>query len=84
MTLKGKKITVHDMTLRDGMHPKRHQMTLDQMIASAILAVRDTQKREQDIRFAPYTLLATGIGAGAALMAAMTTLAAFLLKWLER
>lgn len=31
MNLKGKKITVHDMTLRDGMHPKRHQMTLDQM-----------------------------------------------------
>ena len=31
MSLKGKKITVHDMTLRDGMHPKRHQMTLEQM-----------------------------------------------------
>ena len=31
MTLKGKKILVHDMTLRDGMHPKRHQMTLEQM-----------------------------------------------------
>ena len=31
MNLKGKKITVHDMTLRDGMHPKRHLMTLDQM-----------------------------------------------------
>lgn len=31
MTLQGKKITVHDMTLRDGMHPKRHQMTLEQM-----------------------------------------------------
>jgi hypothetical protein len=29
--LKGKKITVHDMTLRDGMHPKRHLMTLEQM-----------------------------------------------------
>ena len=29
--LQGKKITLHDMTLRDGMHPKRHQMTLDQM-----------------------------------------------------
>ena len=29
--LKGKSIRVHDMTLRDGMHPKRHQMTLDQM-----------------------------------------------------
>lgn len=31
MTVQGKTITVHDMTLRDGMHPKRHQMTLDQM-----------------------------------------------------
>jgi 4-hydroxy-2-oxovalerate/4-hydroxy-2-oxohexanoate aldolase len=35
MTLNGKKITVHDMTLRDGMHPKRHLMTLDQMRAIA-------------------------------------------------
>ena len=26
-----KKITLHDMTLRDGMHPKRHLMTLEQM-----------------------------------------------------
>ncbi|MBS0372796.1 MAG: hypothetical protein JSS57_26775, partial [Proteobacteria bacterium] len=24
-------VTVHDMTLRDGMHPKRHLMTLEQM-----------------------------------------------------
>ena len=31
MNLQGRKITLHDMTLRDGMHPKRHQMTLDQM-----------------------------------------------------
>ena len=30
-TLKGRSITLHDMTLRDGMHPKRHQMTLEQM-----------------------------------------------------
>ncbi|NMM38400.1 MAG: 4-hydroxy-2-oxovalerate aldolase [Glaciimonas sp.] len=35
MTLRGKKITVHDMTLRDGMHPKRHQMTLEQMTTIA-------------------------------------------------
>ncbi|MDV3102837.1 4-hydroxy-2-oxovalerate aldolase [Burkholderia cenocepacia] len=35
MNIKGKRITVHDMTLRDGMHPKRHQMTLDQMRAVA-------------------------------------------------
>ena len=35
MNLAGKKITVHDMTLRDGMHPKRHLMTLEQMKAVA-------------------------------------------------
>ncbi|OHC73904.1 MAG: 4-hydroxy-2-oxovalerate aldolase [Rhodoferax sp. RIFCSPLOWO2_12_FULL_60_11] len=35
MTVQGKRITVHDMTLRDGMHPKRHQMTLAQMKAVA-------------------------------------------------
>jgi 4-hydroxy-2-oxovalerate/4-hydroxy-2-oxohexanoate aldolase len=31
MTLPKHRITLHDMTLRDGMHPKRHQMTLQQM-----------------------------------------------------
>ena len=35
MNLQGIKITVHDMTLRDGMHPKRHQMSLDEMKAVA-------------------------------------------------
>lgn len=35
MNLNGKKVTLHDMTLRDGMHPKRHQMTLAQMKAVA-------------------------------------------------
>ncbi len=35
MNLQGKTITLHDMTLRDGMHPKRHQMTLEQMRAVA-------------------------------------------------
>jgi len=29
--LAGRKITVHDMSLRDGMHPKRHKITLEQM-----------------------------------------------------
>jgi len=33
--LEGRKVTLHDMTLRDGMHPKRHQMTLAQMKAVA-------------------------------------------------
>ena len=35
MELKGRNITLHDMTLRDGMHPKRHQITLEQMRAVA-------------------------------------------------
>jgi len=33
--VRGKAVKVHDMTLRDGMHPKRHQMTLEQMKAVA-------------------------------------------------
>jgi 4-hydroxy-2-oxovalerate/4-hydroxy-2-oxohexanoate aldolase len=39
LNLQGKKITAHEMTLRDGMHPKRHQITLEQMtsIAKALL-----------------------------------------------
>ena len=36
MELRGKRITVHDMTLRDGMHPKRHLMTLEQMKTIAV------------------------------------------------
>jgi 4-hydroxy-2-oxovalerate/4-hydroxy-2-oxohexanoate aldolase len=35
MNLKGRKIVVHDMSLRDGMHPKRHQITIAQMKAIA-------------------------------------------------
>ena len=35
MELKGKKVVLHDMTLRDGMHPKRHQITLEQMVSIA-------------------------------------------------
>ena len=29
--LKGRKVTLHDMCLRDGMHPKRHQISLESM-----------------------------------------------------
>jgi 4-hydroxy-2-oxovalerate/4-hydroxy-2-oxohexanoate aldolase len=35
MNLQGRKVTLHDMSLRDGMHPKRHQISLAQMIAVA-------------------------------------------------
>ncbi len=35
MDLAGKEIKVHDMCLRDGMHAKRHQISIDQMIEVA-------------------------------------------------
>ena len=35
VNLKGRKVTVHDMTLRDGMHPKRHQIPLESMLQIA-------------------------------------------------
>src|SRR5690242_20214118 len=35
MNLRGKKIQLHDMCLRDGMHPKQHQISLEQMISIA-------------------------------------------------
>ena len=31
MDLKGKKVTLHDMCLRDGMHAKQHQISPEQM-----------------------------------------------------
>jgi 4-hydroxy-2-oxovalerate/4-hydroxy-2-oxohexanoate aldolase len=35
MDLTGRKVVLHDMTLRDGMHPKRHQISLEQMVRIA-------------------------------------------------
>jgi 4-hydroxy-2-oxovalerate/4-hydroxy-2-oxohexanoate aldolase len=35
MNLSGKKVTLHDMCLRDGMHPKQHQITVAEMVAIA-------------------------------------------------
>ncbi len=35
MNLRGKRVTLHDMSLRDGMHPKRHRITIEQMVAVA-------------------------------------------------
>src|ERR1700726_2761381 len=35
MSLKGRKVTLHDNALRDGMHPKRQQITLEQMVSIA-------------------------------------------------
>ena len=35
MNLAGKEITLHDMSLRDGMHSVAHQFTVEQMVALA-------------------------------------------------
>jgi len=35
MNLKGKRVLLHDNCLRDGMHPKQHQISLDQMVTIA-------------------------------------------------
>ena len=35
MNLQGKKVTLHDMSLRDGMHAKRHQISLEEMVSIA-------------------------------------------------
>jgi 4-hydroxy-2-oxovalerate/4-hydroxy-2-oxohexanoate aldolase len=35
MDLSGKRVILHDMSLRDGMHAKQHQITVDQMVVVA-------------------------------------------------
>jgi len=35
MDLQGKHVTLHDMSLRDGMHAKQHQISLDEMVTVA-------------------------------------------------
>jgi hypothetical protein len=44
----------------------------------AILKALESVKRAQDIRYAPYTLIATGVGATAALFGA----ALAMIKWI--
>ncbi len=54
MNIKGRKVTLHDMSLRDGMHPQRHQISVDQMvdIAQALDAAKvpliEAIKEQQD------------------------------------
>ncbi|MCP3897674.1 MAG: 4-hydroxy-2-oxovalerate aldolase, partial [Moraxella sp.] len=35
MNLRNRYIVLHDMSLRDGMHAKRHQITLDEAVSIA-------------------------------------------------
>jgi hypothetical protein len=58
---------------------REQEARIRQLTMDALLKELDSLKRAQDIRFAPWTLLATGLGAGAALFGA----ALALLKWLS-
>jgi len=57
---------------------EEYNARINQMQADIILKSMDILKRDQDIRFAPFTLVFTGIGTGAALFGA----AIALLKWI--
>ena len=64
---------------------REQEARIHQLQNDALLKALDSLKRSQDINYAPLTLLATGLGAGAALVGAgaalMGAMAAFL-KWL--
>jgi hypothetical protein len=57
---------------------REQEARIRQIENDAILKAWEAVKRAQDFRFAPVTLLATGLGAGAALFGA----AIALLKWI--
>jgi len=61
---------------------ERHAL-IEKLQAEAMLMTLDRLKRTQDIAFAPLTLMATGIGAGAALLAAGTAFGVALATWLR-
>ena len=53
--LKGRKITLHDMCLRDGMHAKREQISVEQMVKVATAI---------DAAGVPYLQVTHGAGLG--------------------
>ena len=45
MNLNGKKVTLHDMCLRDGMHAKGEQISVAQMVKVATALDRSEERR---------------------------------------
>ena len=53
MDIQGKKVVLHDMCLRDGMHAKRHQISLDEMVSILCLpnySNEVSERREEVIK----------------------------------
>ena len=76
MSLHGKKVILHDMSLRDGMHPKRHQISLDQMIAvAAALDAAGLAGADSAIDPAELAGCASGCGASYAALLAIAVAA---------
>ena len=57
---------------------------IQQLQADALLKLFDVLKRDQDIRFAPLTMLLTGAGAAAALIGATAAALGLALHWLGK
>ena len=57
---------------------------IQQLQADAMLKLFDVLKRDQDIRFAPLTMLLTGAGAAAALIGATAAALGLALHWLGK
>lgn len=55
VSIKGRKVTLHDMSLRDGMHAKKEQISVDQMVAVA---------KGLDEAGVPYVQVTHGAGVG--------------------
>jgi hypothetical protein len=69
------------MTDAETIELNEKETRIRQMMADIMLKELDSVKRWQDIRYAPFVMLATGAGGIAALAAAFTALGAFIAKW---
>jgi hypothetical protein len=56
------------------------EIRISKMVSEILLITEDTMKRRQDIRYAPWTIVLTCMGAGAALLGAGAALMALFLK----
>ena len=51
-------------------NPQREELDIYEQVAKIRQLIADSDRKRQEIRFAPLTLMLTGLGSGAALFAA--------------